>query len=109
MADYLLREDGFKFLHEDEDGFILRETSSDAPATVGFHFPFWGFGAGVGEGSGIQPGDEVQVIVEGGIECHVLINGDTGAVPVRVVIASPKQITVRINGETGASPIHVTI
>ena len=53
--------------------------------------------------STINPGDEVQVLISGGIECTV--HHDTGT-EVRVVVSSAKQITVL---HTGGTPIKVTI
>jgi hypothetical protein len=54
-------------------------------------------------GGGLLDGDEVQVLIAGGIECTV--QHDTGTT-VRVVTASVKQISVK---HTGGTPIKVTI
>ena len=71
-------------------------------ATIGFLSPLGLFGLGAGIAA-ILAGDEVQVIIAGGIECHVLIDSGT---PVRVVIESAKQISVLTEG---GLPIKVTI
>lgn len=75
---------------------------AEPAATIGFlsALAFLGVGAGV---SAISPGDDVQVIIAGGIECTVF--HDTGT-PVRVVTQSSKQISVLTAGGT---PIKVTI
>ena len=69
--------------------------------------PFWlmnmGFAAGGIVAPGLSDGDEVQVLIAGGIQCTVL--RDSGTL-VRVVIASAKQISVL---HTGGTPIKVTI
>jgi hypothetical protein len=49
-------------------------------------------------GAVISPGDEVMVIIEGGILCRVFKHDDPGSIPVRVVIESPKRITVLTEG-----------
>lgn len=54
--------------------------------------------ADTGALSVINPGDEVMVIIEGGILCRVFKHDDGGGVPVRVVIESPKRITVLTEG-----------
>lgn len=67
-------------------------------------FAFWMGGGGLEPGGAvISPGDEVQVIIAGGIECTVLIDSGTA---VRVVVQSVKQISVLTAGGT---PIKVTI
>ena len=59
--------------------------------------------AGGGAAAALADGDEVQVLIAGGIECTVFHSTGTA---VRVVVSSAKQITVL---HTGGTPIKVTI
>jgi hypothetical protein len=79
--DYLLQENGDRISLEDGSGFLILERS----------------------GGGLVDGDEVEVVIAGGIESRVLI--DAG-IRVRVVIESPVKITVLHEGGT---PVKVVI